>query len=61
MNWNQRVEDSIKKEKREIEKKYGIRIGQTEIYCAVCGKTWDITGHHGCKGSPAHEDMPGKV
>lgn len=36
--WNTRCQESIKKEKAEAEKRYGIRISQTEIYCAWCGK-----------------------
>lgn len=47
-NWSRRCEESIRKEKREVEKRYGIRIGQTEIYCARCGKVWP----HGCAHSP---------
>jgi len=37
-NWDQRVLAPIRKEKAEAEKRYGIRIGQTDIYCAWCGK-----------------------
>ena len=56
-DWNNQVLASIAKEKIEVEKKYGIRIGQTEIYCARCGKKWDFTGNNGCKGALAHLDM----
>jgi hypothetical protein len=44
-NWNWLCEESIRKEKKEIEKKYGIRIGHTEIYCAECGKSWGTRSH----------------
>jgi hypothetical protein len=60
MNWNKRVEASIRREKAEAEKKYGIKIGQTEIYCSVCGRQWDLTGKHGCKGLSAHSGMVGE-
>lgn len=50
-NWNQRCMDSIKREKAEVEKRYGIRISQTEIYCAICGKGWP----YGCIHSPREE------
>ena len=52
--WNARCERSIAKEKAEAEKKYGIRITQTQIYCATCGKIWDSTGNNGCPGAVAH-------
>lgn len=56
-DWNRKVEESIRREKREAELRYGIKIGQTEIYCARCGKKWDFTGNNGCKGALAHLDM----
>ena len=40
MNWNDRCKESIRKERLEIEAKYNIRFGQTEIYCSACGKSW---------------------
>jgi hypothetical protein len=46
-SWSSRCAESIKREKREVEKKYGIRIGQTEIYCARCGESWGF-GNHIC-------------
>jgi hypothetical protein len=46
--WSSRCVESTKKEKRMIEKKYGIRIGQTEIYCVRCGKAWGF-GNHTCQ------------
>jgi len=46
-NWNSICLDSIKKEKAEIEKRYGIRFGQTEIYCARCGRPC-TPGSHTC-------------
>jgi hypothetical protein len=48
MSWNERCLESIKKQRAEIEKKYGIRFGRTEIYCARCGKScWP--GRHVCE------------
>jgi hypothetical protein len=47
-DWNRRIEASIKKEKAEVESKYGIRIGQTEIYCIRCGRPWGY-GNHICQ------------
>ncbi len=46
-NWNDRCRDSIQKEKKEIEDRCRIRIGQTEIYCVRCGKPWGY-GNHTC-------------
>jgi hypothetical protein len=46
-SWSSRCAESIRREKLEAEKKYGIRIGQTEIYCARCGKPWGF-GNHTC-------------
>jgi hypothetical protein len=43
--WNIKVEESIRREKKEVEARYGIRMGQTEIYCARCGKSWGFGGH----------------
>jgi hypothetical protein len=54
MNWNDLCADSIRKDRIGAEAKYGIRIGQTEIYCVTCGKKWDFTGHNGCPGKIAH-------
>ena len=48
-DWNRRVEDSIRKEKAEVEARYGIRIGQTQIRCAKCGSPWGF-GNHLCRG-----------
>jgi hypothetical protein len=48
-DWNKRCAESIRKEKTLVEAKYGIRIGQTEIYCARCGKPWGFGGHV-CQG-----------
>lgn len=36
MDWNTVCLNSIQKEKAEIGKRYNIRFGQTEIYCARC-------------------------
>ena len=47
-NWSARVVDTIKQERREFEKRYGIRIGRIEICCARCGKPWGL-GNHVCQ------------
>jgi hypothetical protein len=47
-NWNERCAASLKKERAEIEAKYNIRIGQTDIHCATCGKAWST--FHDCSG-----------
>lgn len=59
-DWNQKCLASIARNRREAELKYGIRIGQTEIFCSVCGKKWDFSGKNGCKGALTHTDMVGK-
>lgn len=46
-NWNQRCLASIKREKAEIEERYGIRIEKTEIRCSRCGRPWGF-GNHTC-------------
>lgn len=38
MNWNEKALASIRKQKTEIAKRYGIRFGQTQIYCLKCTK-----------------------
>ncbi len=48
MNWNDRCLKSIRREKAEVAEKYGIRFGQTETYCARCGKSWGL-GNHTCQ------------
>lgn len=47
MNWNDRCREAIRKEKMEIEKRYEIRIGQTDIICRRCGKPF-WPGRHVC-------------
>lgn len=47
-NWNSRCLESIRKEKMEVEARYGIRTKQTEIYCSRCGKSWGF-GRHTCQ------------
>ena len=47
-NWSVRCANFIKGERREVEKRYGIRFGQTEIYCNRCGKSWGL-GKHTCQ------------
>ena len=46
-DWNRQCDESIRREKKEAEARYGIRIGQTEIYCARCGKSWGF--NHTCQ------------
>lgn len=48
-DWNRRVKESIKREKAEVEARYGIRIDQTQIHCAKCGSPWGF-GNHLCRG-----------
>lgn len=48
-NWNQRMISSIARDRAEIEKRYGVRIGQTSITCARCGRPWGFGGHS-CSG-----------
>lgn len=47
-DWNRKVEDSIRKEKAEVERRYGIKIGRTEICCSRCGKS-SVPGVHSCQ------------
>ena len=47
-NWNSACLDSIRKEKAEIAKRYGIRFGQTEIYCVRCGRPVANPLNHTC-------------
>ncbi len=35
-SWNARSLQSIREQRKEFEKRYGIRLGHTEIYCAKC-------------------------
>ena len=48
MNWNERCLKSISKQKKEVQKRYGITIGMTTIYCAKCGENWGY-GDHVCR------------
>lgn len=47
--WNSACLDSIRKEKAEIAKRYGIRFGQAEIYCARCGRPVADPLNHTCQ------------
>ena len=47
-NWNRKCEESMRKERQEVEKRYRIRIGQTELYCLRCGRSWGF-GKHLCR------------
>ena len=57
LTWNQKCLAAITKDRKEAEIKYGVRIGQTEIFCSVCGKKWDFNGNNGCRGAVSHTDM----
>ncbi len=48
MNWNRRCAESIRRARKEVEQRYGIGIGQTEIYCASCSRPWGF-GKHLCQ------------
>lgn len=48
MNWNDRCREAIRRERQEVETRHGIRIGQTEIYCSRCGRSWGY-GKHTCQ------------
>jgi hypothetical protein len=41
------VISSLARDKTKAEERYGIKIGQTSIICAVCGKPWGF-GHREC-------------
>lgn len=47
-NWNQRLRTSLDKERAETEKRYNIRMGQTDIDCARCARKWGL-GRHTCQ------------
>ncbi len=47
-SWNARCEKSIREQRKEVEQRYGIKIGQTTITCARCGsQCWP--GQHTCQ------------
>jgi hypothetical protein len=47
LNWNERCDASCREQRREAEEKYGIRMEQTTITCARCGRScWP--GQHRC-------------
>lgn len=46
-SWSQRALESIRRDRKETEAKYGIKFGKTEIYCARCGRPWGF-GRHTC-------------
>ena len=48
-SWNSLCADSIRRERAEIEKRYGIRFGQTEIYCVRCGRPVTNPLNHACQ------------
>lgn len=48
MTWNERCLKSICNQRIEIEKKYGIKIGKTDIKCLKCGDKWSPENHE-CK------------
>ena len=47
-NWNALCLNSIQKEKVEIAKRYNVRFGNTEIYCARCKRPVSNPGKHIC-------------
>ena len=47
-DWERKCSQSIQKEMVEIAKRCNIRIGQTEIYCSKCSKSWGF-GNHTCQ------------
>ncbi len=47
--WNTRCLNSIRKEKAEAEKYYGIKINATDIQCSFCNKSWNF--FHICAGT----------
>lgn len=44
-HWNERMKATLVRERIEGEKRYGVKIGQTDIKCARCGKPWGFGGH----------------
>jgi len=48
-SWDVRCLNSIRQEKKEAEKYYGIRINLTDIQCSFCGKSWNF--FHICGGT----------
>lgn len=44
-DWDSRCLNSIRKERLAAEGRYGIRIKQTDICCARCGRPWGFGGH----------------
>ena len=54
--WNRRVEASLRKERVEIEARYGIRVGMTSISSARCNRPWEFGEGHSC-----HEDRLRKL
>lgn len=50
--WNQRCRESIEKEKTEVQKEWGIRIGQTNITCTYCNKSIGWPNIHTCPTKP---------
>ncbi len=47
-NWSQLCLASIRKEGAETKNRYGIKIGQTDVYCTKCGRPC-TPGQHTCK------------
>lgn len=48
ISWNERCFRAVEKDRAETEKKYGIRIGRTEVYCSRCSRPWG-SGNHTCQ------------
>jgi len=47
-DWNVRALASFRKERLEVQERYHIGIGQTDIHCALCGRPWGY-GRHTCQ------------
>jgi hypothetical protein len=51
-NWNFLCLESIRKEKAEVAKRYGIIFGQTNIYCARCKRPMPLDfKQHTCENT----------
>ena len=49
-DWNTRSSKSILEQRKEVEQRYGVKIGQMSITCSKCGKLW--TGRECCVKFP---------
>jgi len=58
--WSERCLAAIEKERKEVESRYGIRLGRTEIFCATCGRPW-VFGTHECPKNQAFRHLKGHL